>query len=161
MPNATVRANAQAMPKAGRLVGAPLPDDLAYMPDQYAMPVIGDCLAPEVRDGALLIFDKTAAYNPGDLVVVFLRSATPGEQPRALVKRLIMAPPSWVKAFPFEDHPESDVLALIGVEQINPQRRFTIRCAAILAIHKCLGEAPANASLDFAPIPSARKEIAQ
>ena len=159
MPNATVRANARTMPiaKPDRVVGQALPDDLAHLPDRYAMPVIGDCLAPEVPDGALVMVDKTALYKVGDLVIVFRRGAAPGDQPRAMVKRLLMAPPPWVKAFPFCDHPQSDVLALVGLEQVNPPRRFTMRCADVLAIHKCLGVAPSESKRATIEIPARRR----
>lgn len=144
MPNATVRANARTLPKARRPVptGKDFVDDVSYLPDRYAMPVFGDCLEPEIHSGAVLLFDKTQPYKVGDLVVVFRRhEATPEGQFQAMVKRLIMAPPHWVTAFPFNDHPQSDVLAIVGLEMLNPRRRFTMRCADILGIHKCLGVA--------------------
>ncbi len=160
MPNATVRANARIMPKTN---SRPTPhdfiDDISFLPDRYAMPVVGDCLAPEIDDGALLMFDKNEPYRVGDLVVLFRsRDATPEGKFQAMVKRLIMAPPHWV-SFPWRDHPESDVLALIGVEQLNPARRFTMRCCDIIGIHKCLGVAPADSMRAKMQIPeSARKE---
>ena len=156
MSNATVRANARTMPaaKPARVVGKALPDDLAHLPDRYAMPVIGDCLAPEIPDGALVIVDRTEPYKPGDLVVLFRRPVEPGGQPRAMVKRLLMAPPSWV-SFPWQDHPQSDVLALVIVEMLNPKRRLVMRCADILGIHKCLGPAPAGATRATVAFPDA------
>src|SRR5947209_14983615 len=107
MPNATVRAAARTMPiaKTNRIVGAALPDDLAHLPDRYAMPVIGNCLAPEIPDGALIIVDRTQPYARGDLIVLFRRPLEAGGQPRAMVKRLVMPPPPWVKSFPYQDHP--------------------------------------------------------
>ena len=158
MPNATVRANARTMPtaKPARIVGDALPDDLAHLPDRYAMPVIGDCRAPEIPDGALIIVDRTEPYAPGDLVVLFRRPLEAGGEPRAMVKRLVMAPPSWV-TFPWQDHPQSDVLAVMIVEMVNPRRRMTVRCADILGIHKCLGVAPVDSIAAHVEIPDRRR----
>ena len=159
MPQRTLRANARTMPAAmpARIVGEALPDDLAHLPDRYAMPVIGDCLAPEIPDGALIIVDRTEPYAPGDLVVLFRRPLEAGGQPRAMVKRLVMAPPSWV-TFPWQDHPESDVLAMMVVEMLNPRRRLTVRCADILGVHKCLGVAPEGATRATVAFPHAHCE---
>ena len=145
MPNATVRANARSMPKAQR----PVPtekdfiDDLSYLPDRYAMPVVGDCLEPEIHSGAVLIFDKTEPFKVGDLVILFRRrDVVPTGTFQGMVKRLVVAPPPWVKAFPYRDHPESDVQALVVVEQLNPRRFLPVSCADLIGIHKCLGVAP-------------------
>ena len=161
MPNESLRANALTMSiaKSDRVVGQALPDDLAHLPDLYAMPVIGDCLAPEIPDGALVVVDKTAPYKVGDLVIVFRRGASLGDQPRAMVKRLLMAPPPWVKAFPFRDHPQSDVHALMMLEQINPRGHFTVRCADVLAIHRCFGVAPDGATLLNVEVPGDKRSV--
>ena len=159
MPNATLRANARTMSAAtpARIVGKTLPDDLAHLPDRYAMPVIGDCLAPEIPDGALVIVDRTEPYKPGDLVVLFRRPLEAGGQFRAMVKRLIMAPPHWV-SFPWQDHPQSDVLAMMIVEMLNPRRRLAVRCADLLGIHKCLGVAPEGAARATVAFPDADRD---
>jgi hypothetical protein len=143
MPNATMRANARTMSAAKRRPPTDdgIIDDLAFLPDRYALPVLGDCLSPEIRDGEMLLFDKALPYRIGDLVVLFRRrEATPNGKLQALVKRLIMLP-SFV-TFPWRDHPESDVVAFVAVEQLNPHRRFTLPCADLLGIHKCLGVEP-------------------
>lgn len=160
MPNATVRANARAMSSAKltRTPSPPVADPLAFLPDRYALSVSGTCLEPEVYEGDVLLFDRTERYERGDLVAVFRRvDANSGNPFRAEVKRLIMGPPSWVK-FPWSDHPDSDVLALVGLEMNNPRRRFALRCADILGIHKCLGAAPPNTPRAMLPLPTSEKE---
>jgi hypothetical protein len=105
---------------------------------------------------AILLFDRNEPYKVGDLVVVFRRQeATPQGHFQAMVKRLVMAPPPWVKAFPFSDHPQSDVLALVGLEMLNPRRQFVMRCADLLGIHKCLGVAPSGATRATMAFPKA------
>ena len=144
MPNATLRANARTLSNAKRRQPTPpdFMDDLSFLPDRYAMPVVGDCLAPVISDGAMLLFEKSAPYRVGDLVVLFRRrEATPKGKFQAIVKRLVMAPPPWV-TFPWRDHPESDVLALVLVEMLNPHQRVNMLCSDLLGIHKCLGVAP-------------------
>ena len=75
----------------------------SQLPDRYGMIVKGVCLEPEIADGSCLLFDKTASYKPGDLVILWRRPelVKPG-QPQSIVKRLYMAPPPWVK-FPYRD----------------------------------------------------------
>jgi len=125
---------------------APTPDfiDPSELPDRYAMIVQGVCLEPEIKDGDCLMFDKTVPYKAGDLVILFKRPerVQPGRLP-AIVKRLVMAPPPWVK-FPHVEHPNSDVHALLIAEQFNPKGSFAIPCADLLAVHKCLGPVPAE-----------------
>ena len=145
MSNATLRAHARTLPKGQRRrpTAEDVITDLSFLPDRYAMPVVGDCLEPEISSGAVLIFDKTEAYKVGDLVILFRRrDLTPVGQFQGMVKRLVMAPPPWVKAFPFSDHPQSDVLAMMVVEMLNPRRLLSVRCADLLGVHKCLGVAP-------------------
>ncbi len=159
MPNDTLRADARTMPKVKRLVGAPLPDDLAYLPDRYAMPVVGDCLAPEFRDGAILMFDKSETYKAGDLVNVFTRPVTADKPPGAMVMRLLLPPPPWVTALPYKDvlwSALTNALTSIFVQTLNPRKQELLRCADILAIHKCLGVAPPEYKLVQMRLPGAR-----
>lgn len=95
---------------------------------------------PEVPDGAKAVFSKSEKPVAGDLVVVWYapRILKPGDLPCA-TKRLVMAPPPWVKRFPYADHPESNVHALLMVEQLNPARQYGILCSEIIALHKFLG----------------------
>ena len=124
---------------------APTPNvilDPSKLPDQYGMICEGVCLEPEIADGSCLLFDKNAPYKRGDFVILFRRPelVKPGQH-QAIVKRLYMAPPPWVK-FPYRDNPKSDVRALIIAEQFNPRATFAIPCEDLLAIHKCLGPVP-------------------
>jgi hypothetical protein len=99
-----------------------------------------------VQHGEQAIFTKLEKPKAGDLVVIWLRPGLvkPGEPP-CMLKRLVMAPPSFVKAFPWTDHPASDVRALIIIEQLNPLQRFSIMCADIVALHRFVGTQPARA----------------
>lgn len=118
--------------------------DPAKLPDQYVVEVQGACLQPVLADGALALIDKTEPYAPGDLVVLYWRPEflKPG-QLQGIVKRLVMAPPPLVK-FPYSDNPESEVVALVVVQQLNPQRQHMIKCAELLAVYRCLGPVPAG-----------------
>jgi hypothetical protein len=49
--------------------------------------------------------------------------------------------------FPYEAHPDSNVIPVIIVEQDNPRRQYTITADRILAIHRCLGAAGADVRL--------------
>jgi hypothetical protein len=122
---------------------APPAIDPATFPDRYALTIHGDCLTPTVRHGDEAIFTKLEKPAAGDLVVIWLRPdlVKPGEPP-CMLKRLVLAPPSFVKAFPWTDHPASDVRALIVIEQLNPPQRFSIMCADIVALHRFVGTQP-------------------
>jgi Peptidase S24-like len=106
------------------------------------MRVIGDCMMPEIADNDLLHFDKHEPVKAGDMVAIFLRPEllSPGEL-QVRVKRLATDIPHWV-TFPYQDHPDSDVHALIIAEMLNPRRRFMVKCSSVLAVHKCLGHLP-------------------
>ena len=58
-----------------------------------------------------------------------------------------MAPPPYV-SFPWREHPQSDVHALIIVEMLNPHKQFAYKCEHLLGIHKCVGRVPADMTLD-------------
>lgn len=104
-------------------------------PDEYAMVCQGTCLEPEVPDGTCLMFDKREPVCAGDLVVLYFRPelVAPGQH-QGIVKRLVLDVPPWVR-FPYGDHPDSNVQALITAEQTNPHRRYAIKAASLLAIH--------------------------
>lgn len=108
------------------------------------MVVKGDCMSPEIRNNDLAYFDKHEPVKAGDTVMMLFRPelVKPGQM-QAQVKRLVTNVPHWVK-FPFEDHPKSDVLALVIAEMLNPPRQFTVRCRDLLALHKCIGVKPAE-----------------
>ena len=51
------------------------------------------------------------------------------------------SPPPWLK-FPYRDHPDSEIRALLIAEQFNPRRSFRSPCEDLLAVHKRLGPLP-------------------
>ena len=110
--------------------------DPATLPDEYAMRVTGNCMAPQIKDGAQAVFSKVEKPKPGDLVILYFRPelVAPGSLP-ASIKRLVLAPPSYVK-FPWREHPDSTVHALVICEQTNPPRQYHFKCENLLAIHK-------------------------
>ena len=99
-------------------------------------------------------FSRVDPYRRGDFVVIYRRPelVKPGGF-QAAVKRLVFAPPPFVK-FPWRENPRSEVRALVGLEQLNPARSWWVPCDELLAIHKCLGVAK-NEELRF-PIREAR-----
>ena len=160
MSKTTLRANARTMSKIQPVdvAAKDLITDLSFLPDRYAMHIVGACLEPEVRDGSIMMFDRTEPYRVGDLVVLFRRPEALAEGVhQVIVKRLIMAPPSWV-SFPWRDHPQSDVIALVGLEMLIPRRRFAMRCADLLGIHKCLSAAPEGSTMATIELADATKE---
>ena len=118
--------------------------DPALLPDEYAMPADGTCLEPVIMDGACLLFDTREPFKAGDLVVLYRRPelVKPGQH-QAIVKRLVTNLPPGM-TLPYREHPESEVHVIVIVEQLNPPRRFAVRCQDLLAIHKCLGPVPAD-----------------
>ena len=121
---------------ARRPIAPPVPDLNAF-PDEYALRVTGTCMEPLLLEKATAVFSKSAKWKVEDIVAVWFRPEVLGPGGlQTIVKKLTMAPPFYVRAFPFKDHPESDVAAVICVELLNPRRRLIARCADILAIHK-------------------------
>jgi hypothetical protein len=52
-----------------------------------------------------------------------------------------------VKKFPYNDHPGSDVKAILVVEQSNPPLTYAVPCDQILTIHKAVGYSLAGAKI--------------
>lgn len=129
-------------------IPAPVPTfiDPADLPDQYVMRVSGDCMSPEFKHGDALWFDKNAVPAVGDAVIFYLRPELVKQGGfQAQIKRLTMAIPPWVK-FPYREHLDSSVAALLVVESLNPRRMIAIRCEDVLAVHKCMGHMPEQAA---------------
>lgn len=123
--------------------------DPATMPDFYILTCEGECMAPEIPNGAPVLVDKHGKFGPGDLVVLFFRPEhVPAGMHQAILKRLAMALPPWVRRFPFREHPESEVHALVVVECTNPLRRFAYKAEHLLGIHRCHGTLPNDAVHD-------------
>ena len=105
------------------------------------MGVSGSCMAPAFPDGCRVKVTKTEPYARGDVVVVWFRPEliTPGGLP-GMIKRIGMMPPPHVKTFPYKDHPQSEVLALIMLKTNDqPDKLLRVRCRDVLAIHKVVG----------------------
>lgn len=155
MPNAPVAAAAPGLPIArpsarratvarqspstpSPLPGIPFPD-LASIPERYAMILKGDCLEPDLKDGAEVQFSRDEPFKVGDFCCFVLRPelVSPGGM-QCMIKRLTMGLPPYV-TLPWTENPKSDVHALVMAEQLNPRRQFMIKCDRLLAIHKFLG----------------------
>lgn len=123
-----------------KVISRPRPEiafpDLASFPPIYGMKLVGDCLEPDLPDGSEVVFERDAPIAPGDFCIFVLEPehvSTGGMQ--SLIKRLVLAPPSFV-TFPWTENPKSDVHALVVAEQLKPHRQYMIKCDRLLAIHK-------------------------
>lgn len=137
--------------------------DIASLPDIYAMGCVGDCMSPLFEDGVTLIFDKIAPVRRGDTVVIWWKPEfQPLDTPPAIVKRLVMDFP--FMEYPYEPHPDNNVIPSIVVSMLNPPRQMRINCERIAAIHRCLGEAvrgiDGEALLATGVLEEARREAA-
>jgi hypothetical protein len=120
--------------------------DPATMPERYIVRLDGDCLEPLVMNGAQVVIERDAKIACGDLVLLFFKPEhVPGGKYQTILKRVVMAPPPYVK-FPYREHPDSEVHALVVVEMLNPHRTFAYKCEHLLGIHKCIGPVPADAT---------------
>jgi len=131
-----------------------IPPDL---PDVYAMRTDGDCMVPEILDGQKIIVSKSEEIRRGDTVCLWLKNPSQPKGYSALVKKVAMLPPPHV-TFPYTEHPESEIVALVFVEQINPPRAYQFRCDQVLAMHKVIDvQADDGTSVMKAPEPAAPK----
>ena len=122
--------------------------DVGALPDVYCMALDGDCLAPLVPDRSAVVIKGSESFASGDVVCIWFRpEAVPEGSHQAWLKRLRMNVPPWVKSFPYNDHPESEVQAVVVVEQLNPMRTYAVKCSDILAIHKAVGHVPAGGTI--------------
>ncbi len=118
--------------------------DLTELPPIYAMICDGDCMAPDIKHGDVIGFDRDAPVERGDLAAFFLKpELVPPGKVQVGIKRIVVAPPPWLD-FPFEEHPDSNVSHIVIAEQSNPRRQYQIPCARLLGIHKCVGRIPAS-----------------
>jgi len=132
------KAHGPKVPKQRNTLFRPKPASiLPELPEIYAMRTEGDCMVPEILDGQKIIVSKTEEVKRGDTVCLWLKSQSRPEGYSALVKKVAMLPPPHV-TFPYAEHPESEVVALVFVEQINPPRAYQFRCDQILAMHKVI-----------------------
>jgi hypothetical protein len=118
--------------------------DPATLPERYILIVDGACLEPDIPNGSHVLIERDGKVAAGDLAVLYFKPdrIPPGEGNSSL-KRVVMAPPHYVK-FPWREHPQSEVHALVIVKMTNPSRQFAVKCEHLLGIHKCLGRVPAD-----------------
>lgn len=114
--------------------------DPATFPEAYSLRVAGDCMEPGIKHGAIAQFSTKETYGPGDIVCIWFQPDTAAKMgaPCAL-KRLRLALPPWVKGFPYKDHPNSDVAAIVVFESDNQRRTYSVKCSDVVAIHKFTG----------------------
>lgn len=117
------------------------------LPDQYIVYCSGDCMAPAIPDGAPVLV-KHETPKAGDLAVLFFKPEhVPAGEHQAILKRMVLDVPPYVK-FPFKEHPDSNVHALVVVEMDNPPKQFAYKAERLLGIHKCLGRLPEGSTYD-------------
>jgi hypothetical protein len=96
--------------------------DPATMPERYIVRLDGDCLEPLVMNGAQVVIKRDAKIACGDLVLLFFKPEhVPGGKYQTILKRVVMAPPPYVK-FPYREHPDSEVHALVTAAMITHRR---------------------------------------
>src|SRR5687767_13562563 len=104
----------------------------------YRMILKGDCMHLTFKDGEKVVFDREGTVENGCFANFYYRPelVKPGMLGVAL-KKLIFAPPPWV-TFPWKEHPDSTVHAIMIVEQFNPRQQWSVGCDTLLAVHRCL-----------------------
>ena len=100
-------------------------------PDAYATNVVGDCMAPEINSGDMVIVSPAAPVEVGKFVVLW-----PADGSRPWVKRLCMAPRVPVGT---PVHPSSEVVDAVVVEMLNPHRVAAIEITRLRAMHRVVG----------------------
>lgn len=118
----------------------------AELPRQYALLLDGDCMEPRIPDRGVGIMDREAPFAPGDVVCIWLdpERVAPGGH-RAWMKKLSAHIPPFV-TFPWREHPDSEMHAMVICDQINPPRRYCLPCTDIVAVHKVIGFLPPGSS---------------
>ena len=96
-------------------------------------------MLPDIPDGANCAFSTVEKPRPGDLVALWYR---PEKVPAVRAAGAPQAPgdrdPPFV-TFPYREHSDSTVYALLVVATTNPRRQFGVRCGDLLAVHKSIG----------------------
>lgn len=112
--------------------------DVASLPEKYAMEVSGNCMTGVIEHGNRLAFSTTEEFDRGDVVIVFIKKEFVKEGAlQAQVKQLVMPPP-WKMKLPF-DRKGMEIVPMIGLRMLNPNRSFMVDCSQLDAIHKCIG----------------------
>ncbi len=108
----------------GRLAIAGIGDAKAY-----ALPVVGDCMAPAICDGDMLIVSPDAPVAEGEPVVIWPLSGDPK------LKRLV-SPATLHKFVPLSPASEVDPLFLFKAD--DNDRVLMVRASRLAAIHGIL-----------------------
>jgi hypothetical protein len=113
--------------------------DPATFPERYILIVEGACLEPGIPDDSKILIERDGKIAAGDLAVLYFKPehVRPGKH-SSMLKRVVLPPPSYVE-FPWREHPQSEVRAVVIVETTNPGQQFAVRCEHLLGIHKCMG----------------------
>lgn len=100
----------------------PRPMNLVGAPKAYAVYIVGDSMEPRYYSGELAHIHPGKPVTIGAFVLVQLRPDHDGDTPKAVVKRLIKR--SATK---------------IVLEQYNPAKKFEIKTADIVSLHRVVG----------------------
>lgn len=158
------------MPSTAPAAAPGLPPKPAFVdphifPDRYGLEIVGHCMAPAYPEGSKVEVAKSEPYGHGDVVALWWRPelVAAGCAP-CMIKRVVMMPAPWVTGYPYKDCPKSDVAAVIMlVRDDRPEEMMRIRCADVLAIHKCVGILAAgewhDARPGAGPRPSRRRAL--
>jgi hypothetical protein len=121
--------------------------DPASLPKKiYALRVVGDCMAPIVKEGEHVLVDPITTPKTGDLVIIYLKKGDHWQGgTNAGLKRVVFNMMAGIK-FPYVAHPDSNVIPILIVED-NRHRQYTLRADMLLGVHKCLGAAPKGTNL--------------
>ena len=98
------------------------PMNLVGAPKAYAVYIVGDSMEPRYYSGELAHIHPGKPVTIGAFVLVQLRPDHDGDTPKAVVKRLIKR--SATK---------------IVLEQYNPAKKFEIKTADIVSLHRVVG----------------------
>jgi hypothetical protein len=139
----SITVNQARKPIRRRAKQAPSPtflDPAAIKERFYGLTLSGHCLDPVFRNGDKMVIDKEGQLHVGCYAVFYHRPelVPPGAIPMQL-KRLVTAMPP--VTLPYREHPESEVQFIIAVEQLNPPKRWVVKCTNLLAVHRCIGRA--------------------
>lgn len=116
---------------------------------KYGLHVVGNCMAPQINEGDTVTIDATAKVKQGDVVAIYLKRGgrTFAGGTNVGLKRVVFNMMPGLK-YPYVKRPDSNVMPIIIVEQLNPPRQYQIAADEILAIHKCLGLMPKDAKIE-------------
>jgi phage repressor protein C with HTH and peptisase S24 domain len=98
------------------------PPSLLDTPRGYAVYAVGSSMEPRYYAGETLYINPIKPPKPSDFVLIQLKPKSEGDQPPALIKRLVRR-----------------TATKLVVEQYNPAKTYDIPIADVLEIHKIVG----------------------